>query len=51
MKKLPDFDQHVIAKNYDLTDDEEDSDDVGNAYSEISMSQMTKQMKMISITL
>ena len=34
MKKLPDFDQHVIAKNYDLTDDEEDSDDVGNAYSE-----------------
>ena len=26
MKKLPDFDQHVIAKNYDLTDEESDDD-------------------------
>ena len=27
MKKLPDFDNHVIAKNYELADDEDDFDD------------------------
>jgi hypothetical protein len=26
MRKLPDFDNHVIAKNYELSDDEEESD-------------------------
>ena len=26
LKKLPDFDQHIIAKNYDLNDEESDDD-------------------------
>ena len=36
MKKLPDFDQHVIAKNYDLGNDEDDFDDEeeSNVYQE-----------------
>ena len=36
MKKLPDFDNHVIAKNYDLGNDEDDFDDEeeSNAYQE-----------------